>query len=339
MRAITTIIPLTAALLIGAASSPPASAAGKQLKFAFPAPAQSPLNKRGMSAWAKDVNAAAKGAVEVKVFPGPVLGHFGNIYDRLLKGVADIAFGITGPVGGQFRRTMLTGLPFESKSSSESSLAMWRLLENGTIAMEFTNVKPLGLFHFPHAGINSKKPVMQISDLKNMKMAVSSKVQADLISTLGAVPVTMAPPAVYQSLNRGVINAVLFPWTGTGTFKSYEVAKNHFEAPLGSPAAFVLMNKKSYAGLSTEGRRAIDKFSGEAFTRRLGAVTDGMAAFNRKKVKGLPGQTIRTMRPGDVELWKSTVGQASARAVKATPDGAKVLAAFRAEVVKIRGTK
>ncbi len=99
------------------------------------------------------------------------------------------------------------------------------------------------------------------------------------------------------------------------------------------------MNKKSNAGLSAAGRRAIDKFSGETFTRRLGAVTDGMAAFNRKKIKALPGQTIRTMRPGDVEIWKSTVGQASARAVKATPDGPKVLAAFRAEIKKIRAGK
>ncbi|NQV57698.1 MAG: TRAP transporter substrate-binding protein [Rhodospirillales bacterium] len=339
MKALATIIPLSAALLLGLADTGPAYAAGKQLKFAFPAPARSPLNGRGMSAWAKDVNAASKGAVEVKVYPGPVLGNFANIYDRTLTGVTDISFGLTGPVGGQFRRTMLTGLPFESKNSSESSLAMWRLYESGVIAMEFENAHPLGLFHFPHAGINSKEPVMQISDLKNMKMAVSSKVQADLVSALGATPVTMAPPAVYQSLNRGVISAVLFPWTGTGTFKSYEVAKNHFEAPLGSPAAFVLMNKKSYAGLSTEGRRAIDKFSGEAFTRRLGGVTDGMAAFNRKKVKALPGQTIRTMRPGDVEKWKSAVGKASARAVKATPDGPKVLAAFRAEINKIRSAK
>ena len=232
-----------------------------------------------MAAWAKDVNAASDGTLNVKIFAGPVLGTFSNIYDRTLKGVTDISFGITGPVGGQFRRTILTGLPFESKNSKESSLALWRVMANGTVAMEYKDVKPLGLFHFPHAGFNTKTPVQSVGDLKNMKLAVSSKLQADLVVALGGSPVSMAPPAVYQSLNRGVISGVMFPWTGTGTFKSYEVAKNHFEAPLGSPSAFVLMNKKSYDGLPAKARQAIDKYSGEVFTRKLGAVADGYGSF------------------------------------------------------------
>jgi TRAP-type C4-dicarboxylate transport system substrate-binding protein len=339
MRFTKTIVPLAAALILSSSLDAPTYAAGKQLKFAFPAPARSPLNGRGVAAWAKDVNAAAKGSLEVKIFPGPVLGNFRNIYDRTVKGIADISFGIMGPIGGQFRRSMLTGLPFESKNSKESAAGLWRLLEKGLVAMEYKDVHPLGLFHFPHGGINSKKPVQRISDLKNMKMAISNKLQADLAVALGAAPVTMAPPAVYQSINRGVVSSVLFPWTGVGTFKTYEVAKNHFEAPLGSPGAFVLMNKKSYAGLSTEGRRAIDKFSGEVFSRRLGGVTDGMAAFFRKRVSKLPGQVIRTMRPGDVETWKKTVGIASAKAVQRTPDGANILAAFRKEIKNIRSGK
>ena len=323
-------------VLLAFAAGDPAASQGTQIKFAFPAPAQSPLNTIAMAGWAKDVNAAAKGAIEVKIYPGPVLGTFGNIYDRTVKGVTDIAFGLAGPVGGQFPRSILTGLPFESKSSSESSLALWRLYANGTVAMEYADVKPLGLFHFPHSGINSKRPIKTIDDVKGMKMAVSSKLQGEMAAALGAAPVSMAPPDVYQSLNRGVIDSVMFPWTGTGTFKSYEVAKFHFEAPLGSPSAFVLMNKKSYDRLPAAAKQAIDEFSGEAFTKRLGKTTDGMAAHNRKTISALKGQTIVTLKDDDAGPWKKAINGAVENSIESTPDGAKVLAAFRAEIQKIR---
>ncbi|MDA0241023.1 MAG: hypothetical protein O3A84_13495 [Proteobacteria bacterium] len=64
-----------------------------------------------------------------------------------------------------------------------------------------------------------------------------------------------------------------------------------------------------------------------------------MAAFNRNKVSKLPGQTIRTMTSADEGLWKSTLAKALENSVNTTPDGPKVLAAFRKEIQKIRAAK
>ena len=59
-----------------------AAAQTTQLKYAFPATPKSPLMARGMVPWAKEVSAASGGTLNVKVFGGPVLGTFRNIYDR-----------------------------------------------------------------------------------------------------------------------------------------------------------------------------------------------------------------------------------------------------------------
>jgi TRAP-type C4-dicarboxylate transport system substrate-binding protein len=310
-----------------------------QLKFAFPATPKSPLMGRGMVPWANDVNKAAGGAINIKVFGGPVLGTFRNIYDRTLKGVADIAFGVHGQVGGKFPQSFISALPFESRNSVESSLAFWRLFDKGLIAGEYANLKLLALFHFPHSSIHTQKKVTRMADLKGLKLTASSRIVAKIAAKLGIVPIAMPPPNAYQSINRGVTSGSLFAWTAVGTFRIYEVTKYHLQAPLAASPAFVIMNKKRYAGLPTKGRRAIDRFSGEVFSRRLGGVTNGMEKFNIAKVKKLPGHVFTKIAADDLPQWIKIAGEISTAAAKEAPNGTKVLEAFRAEIKSIRGGK
>ena len=43
----------------------------------------------------------------------------------MLKGVADIGFGTSGTVGGQFRKTEVSTLPFETDNVRENAVALW----------------------------------------------------------------------------------------------------------------------------------------------------------------------------------------------------------------------
>ncbi len=326
-------------LLVAGINDRPVQAAAAEIKFAFPATPKSPLYGRGMVPWAKQVSAASGGTLNVKTIGGPVLGTFRNIYDRMLKGVTDIAFSIMGPYGGKFPKSMLTGLPFESKNVKESALAFYRLYANGTIAKEYSNVKVLALFHFPHAGIHTNKPIKTIADLKNMKLAITNRLQAQIAAKLGSVGVSMTPPSVYQAMNRRTVGGTLLPWTGLNVFKVYEVTKYHLEGAFSAPPAFVLMNKKSYDGLPSQARKAIDAASGEVFTRKLSGVITGMANFGRKKVKGLKGHTVSTIKPADQGPWIKAISGVNAASVKRVKGGDATLKAFRAEIKKIRQGK
>jgi len=51
------------------------------------------------------------------------------------------------------------------------------------------------------------------------------------------------------------------------------------------------------------------------------------------------GQKIDTLAPAEEAKWRKTVAPIVDEWVKNTPDGAKVLAAFREEVEKVRGKK
>lgn len=330
VRIIAIAIALLAAPLAANAAQP------VPLKFAFPAPAGSFVNTKAITPWIEDVEKASGGALGIKLYPGPTLGEFRNVYERTQNGVADIAFGIFGPLGGQFRRASVSALPFEARTPSEASLAFWRIYANGTIAKEFPRIKVLALFDFPHAHVHTTKPIRSLDDLKGLKLGASGRVISQVTASLGAAPVTMAPPEVYQSVSRGLIDGVVIPWTAVETFKLYEVMNHHVEAPLGVAPAYVVMNERAYSRLPKAAQQAIDRYSGEALTRRLGKEVDAVDRAMSERVAAMPGHSVTQVPADQEQAWRERMKGVVEDWVKRTPDGAKVLAAYREEIRKIR---
>lgn len=304
------------------------------LKFGFAAPYNSYVNIQGMTPWIKRVEKASDGTLKIKLF-ADTLGTVRNIYDRTLANVAQISFGIFGPYAAQFPRTQVADLPFLSDNAEISSVALWRLYAKGVLAPEYRNIKALALFNFPAAVLNTNKPVKTLRDIQGMKLVVSSRLSAEVAVALGASPVTLTPPETYQGLSRGVAQGSIISWTAVKTFKLAEVTKDHLETPLGEAPAFVFMNKSAYASLPPKAKHAIDEYSGESFSKILGANNRAASMNESNKVAATPGQSVTKLSPAQYKLWKSRIQPVIDAWVKHAPDGAKVLAAYRTEIATL----
>ena len=315
----------------------PADAADPvQLKFALPAPSTSPVLKWGVEPWSKDVERDAQGTVEIKVFPGPTLGNFTNIYERTLAGVADASFGIFGPLATQFTQVNVAALPFESKNTIESSIAIWRLYDKRLIASEFDKVKVLALFTFPHSGFHANKPVRKADDIKGLKIVTSNRAMSQLVSFLGGSPVTSTPPDYYTTVSRGIADGIAVGWSAVASFKLDEVTRHHLDTESGLFTAFMLMNKDSYAKLPAPARAAIDRHSGEPFFKTMGNATDRMEREGRAATAAKAGHSIVALDPAEAERWKRLSQPIVDEWLGRTRDGARILASFREEIGKIR---
>ena len=303
-----------------------------QLKLGFPAPPMSFVNTRGVTPWIKDVEAAAEGAIEIKLFPGGTLGNFRNIYDRTIAGVSDISFGTPGSEGQTFAKTGVSSLPFESEHSTEASLALWKLFEKNVIADEFDKVLPLALFTFSSSGMHSTKLIKSADDMKGLKLAAGGKTAADALLVLGASPVTMTPAETYQSISRGLVDGANMSWPGVQVFKLFEVAKFHLSVPFGLAAGYIIMNKESYARLPAKAKQAIDRYSYEAFTRRMGTGADAEDEAILARLKKMPGQTFNALSAEEKARWRRILAPVTDAWMRTTPDGPRVLATFRAEI-------
>ena len=297
------------------------------LKFNSPAPPPSFLHRGAFDPWAKAVSEASGGTLKVQMYYGGTLGGFGVTYDRVLDGVADIGFILTALAKGKFKQEDVAALPFESKSSLAAATALWKMYEKGLTAGEFDAVKPLGIWTFPNSALNSKEPVRTLDELKGHKITVSNPIAGRTVVALGAAPVAMPPNDVYQALARGLADMALMPLTGVATFKIDDVAKHHLDAALGADSAVVFMSRKKWDSLPPQAKAAIDKYSYLSFSQKLGRVTDAEWARSRGTLKD-----VTTLPAAEEARWKKLVAPVAQQWARETPNGQKVLSAFRAEI-------
>lgn len=304
------------------------------LKFGFPAPPTSYVNTDGMTPWINDVEKASGGTLKIQLFAGPALGNFNNIYDRTVENVAQISFGTFGAYASVFPRTQVSDLPFINDDTRRSSVALWRLYAKGLLNPEYDKVKALALFTFPGSVLNSNKPIKTLDEVKGMKLAASSRTLGEAAIAMGAAPITLTPSDLYEAQNRRVVDGILVAWTAVKTFKLDDVTKDHLQLPLGEAPAFVFMNKSAYDALPAPAKAAIDKYSGESFSDRLGLANEHANRAEAQHVASLAGQSVAKLSAEQYPLWEKRIRPVIEQWVKATPDGAKLLAAFQEELKK-----
>jgi TRAP-type transport system periplasmic protein len=326
-----------AAVAVAAPTS--AGAAETTLKFAMPGAPNDLHYQQVLIPWAKKVEQDSKGTIKIQFFVGPRLANFHNLLDRILNGVVDIGFGLLGPTGHPFPRTDVAQLPFISGDPAEVAPALWTLYANGMIAEEYKRWKVLALFAFPGNQIHATVPLSGMSDLKGRKFAATAKILAESLTKLGGVPVSMAPPDQYQAINNGVLQGNLMPWTGVDDFKIYEVAKHHLETNLGVSTTYIFMSKASYDKLPPAAKKAIDENSGLGFSRALGNNTSAHGIATAKRIGALPGQTVKALSAEQKARWAKLLQPVTDKWVKDTPNGAAILAAYKAAIEKYKNNK
>jgi TRAP-type C4-dicarboxylate transport system substrate-binding protein len=309
------------------------------IKYAFPAPPGSYINAGGVEPWSKEVMAAADGTIEIKLYPGGSIANFSNAYDRVVNGVAEAAFGTVGSISGMFHRTNVSQLPGLTEDPVEASTALQRLQTKGTFGDEWGAVKVLTLFTVPGTGVHATKPIRTIDDFQGQKVSSGGKIGTQILSQLGAAPVSITPSETYQALQRGLVTGATMSWAGVTVFKLDEVSRYHLDVPFGLAASYMIMNKDFYAKLPDKARAAIERYSGEPYARRLGQAGANFDKQQLDRLRTVSGQQFFKFSPRDEERFTKLVAPVIDEWIKETPDGVRVLAAFKAELATLRSGK
>lgn len=304
------------------------------LKFSVGTGVSSPTFVRATKPFLDKITADSNGAFIIDVYPGGALASATNVYDRLVSGVFGMCYGIHGPIAGKFPKTSVAELPFLATEAEHSSVALWKLIANGTIADEYAEVKPLSVFIYPQSQIHLTKPVRTMEDLKGIKVGTWSHTGGEILDALGAVPISISPAEAYQTAQRRTIAGVVVEWNGVMQFKIDEVTTAHVEANLGSNTGFVLMNKGAFDRLPETARAMIDRNAGAVLSASYGRALEAIARDQRETVGKRPGHEIIELAPAERKRWEAKVQPIYESWVKRTPNGAKVLEAFKTELAQ-----
>lgn len=242
-----------------------------ELKLAHFLPTANGIHKDFLEPWSRDLEACSGGKVKVAIYPaGTQLANIARLYEEVQTGVVDIAHGLSGVPAGRFERVRLMELPFMVKTADAAAKTSWDLYET-YLAPDFSGVKVLAL-HSPNAGqIHTvAKRVRSIDDLKGLRIRFPSEAIKLMLEQLGAVPVGLPPGAVYENMEKGVIDGAAFTWDTMDSFKLAEITKYHLDANFYVTTFWFAMNKARYDGLPKDVQACVDKLSGKALAPKFG---------------------------------------------------------------------
>jgi TRAP-type C4-dicarboxylate transport system substrate-binding protein len=323
------------------ATALPATADPVQLKLASFGPTTSFFLKEVIDPWIAKVNRDAEGTLLIRHFGGGVIADQRQMYDAVRSNVAQIGWVTPSNVPGKFKRTAVFELPLGVRNGEQGAVVYWRLYEQGLFAGEYNEMAMLGAMVFPPGGIMTRnRKVATLEDLVGVKLRVTGPLQNDVIRALGASTVATSIDQLYQSLDKGVLDGYASAFTAIRPFRLYEVTKYYTQVSLNSSTSAVLMNRQVYEQLPDAAKAAISRNSGEPFSRALGQASDREVARVLADIRHLAaqgkGELIR-LAPSEEERWRERTDPVVQEWARSTPDGQKVMDAFRRELLSVDG--
>jgi TRAP-type C4-dicarboxylate transport system substrate-binding protein len=327
---------LAGAALVAALNAP-AGAQEARLIFATVSPPAFPINVQVHHPWAKRVNDAGAGVIQLDVRDGPTVANQLNFYDRVVNDVVQVSWGLQGILGGKFPLTEVAAIPFTPEKAQHRSVALWRLFKTGMLDSEYTEIVPFAFVAFPHNGVHVVRPLKSPDDISGLKLIVASKLAGQAVVRLGGTPITLPLLQTYESLQRGTVDGVVTAWTAIGPLKLDEVTSYHLDTELGGSTGILFISKKRYDGLSTAARKILDDHTGEDHTKTFGGFWDSEQEKGRAIIEAVADKhTVKSLTPAQDAEWRRRVAPVAEEWAKETPNGEKIMSTFRTLIAQVK---
>jgi TRAP-type C4-dicarboxylate transport system substrate-binding protein len=238
-----------------------------KLKFAnyFP---PTHMNSVMMGKFSEELNKKLAGKVELTQYTGSTLLAAPKMAAGVTSGIADIGLSNLSYTRGRFPVMEIMELPLGFPSSWIATHVA-NDFHNKFKPKDFDAYHVLMLSTSPINVVQTlNKPVKTLEDMKGFKLRGTGRL-GDIVKALGAIPIPIETPDLYDSLKRGVIEGALLPLETLKGFKTGEVLKYVTASwKVGSAYCFyVVMNKQKWDSLPPDVQKVIDEYSAE-FTER-----------------------------------------------------------------------
>jgi TRAP-type C4-dicarboxylate transport system substrate-binding protein len=308
-----------------------------ELKLSHWVPPSHPLQK-SMEDWGASIEQDSGGTIKFKVYPAQQLGKAFDHYDMARDGIADVTYVSPGYQPGRFPIFDAANLPFMMTNAKGGSQALddWY---RPYAAAEMKDVKYCFAFtHDPGSFHSKTKKIVVPADIKGMKIRPSHATTASLVTDLGGTNVQAAAPEVRDILEKGVADAVTFPWGSVLLFGIDKVTKYHMEAALYTTGFVWVINKATYAAMSPAQQTVIDNHCNREWAEKVASPWADFEHDGIAKLKAEPGHEVYPLTDEQLNAWKaassSVVQTWSAAVKKAGGDPDAALKGLKDELAK-----
>ena len=309
-----------------------------QLKLSSWVPAQHALNP-ALAAWAEDIKKQSGGSITYTLFPSEQLGKAFDHYDMARDGIADVSYVNPGYQPGRFPVFAASSLPFMVSNAKAGSTAIDAWYRQYA-AKEMKDVHFCFAFAHDPGALHSRKKVLLPTDLKGMKVRPATSTIGQMVTTLGGTNVQSSAPEARDMLERGVAEAITFPWGSLNLFGIDKVVKYHMDVPLYVTPFVWVMNNDKYNAMSTAQKKVMDDHCNSEWAEKVGSAWADFEIAGRAKIAGEAGHEVYKLTPEQLGAWRTAVqpveGQWADGVKKAGGDPKQVLDSLKASLVKYK---
>src|SRR6478609_4453920 len=324
-----------ACLLIGASA---ALAQDKtfDLKLSHWVPPSHPLQK-AMEEWGASVEKASNGTIKSKIFPSQQLGKAFDHYDMARDGIADFTYVNPGYQPGRFPIIAAGELPFlvgDAKGGIRAVDAWYR----NYAAKEMKDVKFCFAFVHDPGTFHARKKITLPTEVKGMKIRPATSTIGQMVTSLGGTNVQASAPESRDMLERGVADAITFPWGSIGLFGIDKVVSYHMDVALYVTPFVWAMNQSKYDSMSAAQKKVIDDHCTSEWAEKVATPWADFEFAGRAKIAGQPGHEVYKLTPEQLDAWRKATAPGEAQwaegVKKVGQDPKAVMDALKASLAK-----
>jgi TRAP-type C4-dicarboxylate transport system substrate-binding protein len=308
------------------------------LKMGSWVPAQHALNP-ALIAWGESLKAASGGTITTTLFPSEQLGKAFDHYDMARDGISDVSYVNPGYQPGRFPIFAAASLPFMVSNAKAGSAAIdaWY---RAYAAKEMKDVHFCFAFAHDPGALHSRKKIVSPAEIKGMKVRPASATIGQMVTLLGGTNVQASAPESRDMLERGVADAITFPWGSLTLFGIDKVVKFHMDVPLYVTPFVWVMNNDKYNAMSASQKKAVDSHCTSEWAEKVASAWADFEIAGRAKLVADSGREVYKLTPDQLNAWKQAVAptetQWAADLKKTGQDPAPVMAAFKQSLAKYK---
>jgi TRAP-type C4-dicarboxylate transport system substrate-binding protein len=191
-------------------------------------------------------------------------------------------------------------LPFICNSAVQATKVIYDLYDK-YFAPDFNDYKVLWLYSAgPGQFHSTTKPITRLEDLQGAKMRSPSAYMSKALQLIGSNAVGMPISELTVSLQKGVIDGMLTPFSALADFRLYDLVKFITEVDFYVSPMAVVMNKEKFGSLPDFAKKAIMTAAGKEWGLHAAKVYDDHDQDTAKE--GSSKYKIKIIKVSDSEL-------------------------------------
>lgn len=262
-----------------------------------------PVHTLLLGPWAKSIEQDSGGSIKIQIFPAEQLGPAREQYNLARDGIADISWYLVGIEPGRFPIVSAAEIPFLVSDVGKGSRALHEWYSKYS-AREMADVKVCVLFYDGGGTIHANKRIEKPTDLKGLKVRSPNATAARLYREAGATTVQLSAAEAAEAMERGVADALSFPWNLLISLGIDRTVSHHLDMNFYSLGTAIVINKGAYGRLSAKQKQVIDSHCTADWAERLPPKWAAWEQEGRDKLVKNPKHTVYKVSNADMAEWK-----------------------------------